>query len=33
VPFEMANFVTPRGGEYFFFPSLSFFQNLPAVKD
>ena len=33
VPFEMANFVTPRGGEYFFFPSLSFFRNLPAVKD
>ena len=33
VPFEMTNFVTPRGGEYFFFPSLSFFRNLPAVKD
>ena len=33
VRFEMSNFVTPRGGEYFFFPSLSFFRNLPAAKD
>ena len=33
VPIEMADFVTARGGEYFFFPSISFFRHLPAVRD
>ena len=32
VSFEMSNFVTARGGEYFFFPSISFFRHLPAVR-
>lgn len=27
-PFNFANFVTMRGGEYFFAPSLTFFKNL-----
>jgi Dyp-type peroxidase family len=32
VPVKMVDFVIPKGGEYFFFPSLWFFENLPNVK-
>ena len=32
IRFEMANFVTIRGGEYFFVPSMHFIRNLSSLR-